>query len=94
MGYLVCEECGGYYELQEGESIEDFGTCQCGGNLKYARSVAEIYRPEEATAICLKCGTENKITNVSCSKCSSKLETPKHESNQDLKKKLQKKLRL
>jgi hypothetical protein len=35
MGYLVCENCGGYYKLQKGESPEDFDKCQCGGKLKY-----------------------------------------------------------
>jgi hypothetical protein len=35
MGYLVCEKCGGYYELRRGESPEDFDNCQCGGKLKY-----------------------------------------------------------
>jgi hypothetical protein len=34
-GYLKCEKCGGYYELQEGESPEDFEECECGGKLKY-----------------------------------------------------------
>ena len=37
MSYLICEKCGGYYELQEGESIEDFDSCQCGGELGYDR---------------------------------------------------------
>lgn len=37
-GYLECENCGGYYELQVGESPEDFEKCQCGGNLKYTSS--------------------------------------------------------
>ncbi|HEX3013522.1 MAG TPA: hypothetical protein VHO92_04545 [Methanobacterium sp.] len=32
-GYLVCSECGGYYELQEGENPEDFSVCECGGEL-------------------------------------------------------------
>ena len=32
-GYLVCGECGGYYELQEGEDPEDFTECECGGQL-------------------------------------------------------------
>lgn len=35
MGYLICEKCGGRYELMEGESIDNFETCQCGGTLKY-----------------------------------------------------------
>lgn len=33
--YLICEKCGGYYELQSGESPEDFQECECGGKLKY-----------------------------------------------------------
>ncbi len=39
MPYLVCDICGGYYELQEGESPEDFvGECECGGKLKHIKS--------------------------------------------------------
>jgi zinc-ribbon domain len=34
-GFLICDSCGGFYELQEGESPGDFETCQCGGKLKY-----------------------------------------------------------
>ncbi|KAF5036534.1 Double zinc ribbon [anaerobic digester metagenome] len=35
-GYLVCDECGGYYELQQGESADDFSDeCDCGGNLEH-----------------------------------------------------------
>ena len=32
--YIVCENCGKYYELQNGEAIDDFESCECGGNLK------------------------------------------------------------
>ena len=40
MGYLICDKCGGYYELQPGESPEDFDlTCNCGGELKYYKSI-------------------------------------------------------
>lgn len=36
MGFLVCNKCGGYYELQEGESQDDFDLkCECGGILEY-----------------------------------------------------------
>lgn len=35
MGYLECEECGGRYELKEGESPNDFESCECGGKLRY-----------------------------------------------------------
>jgi hypothetical protein len=34
--YLVCDTCGGYYELQPGESPDDFADeCECGGKLKH-----------------------------------------------------------
>jgi hypothetical protein len=39
MTYVICEKCGGYYELEKGESPEDFDACQCGGNLKYYESI-------------------------------------------------------
>lgn len=36
--FLVCNKCGGYYELQKGESPDDFSLeCECGGNLEYTR---------------------------------------------------------
>ncbi len=39
-GYLVCDSCGGYYELQLGEAPDDFSDeCDCGGNLKYYKSL-------------------------------------------------------
>lgn len=40
--YLECENCGGYYKLQPGESPEDFSKCQCGGKLKYVEDVELI----------------------------------------------------
>ena len=38
MGYLICEKCGGYYELQSGERPEDFDKCNCGGQLIYSKN--------------------------------------------------------
>ncbi|MCZ3366874.1 MULTISPECIES: MFS transporter [Methanobacterium] len=35
MDYVICEKCGGRYELAEGESLDNFEACQCGGTLKY-----------------------------------------------------------
>jgi hypothetical protein len=36
MGYLVCNRCGGYYRLHEGESPDEFqDRCECGGKLEY-----------------------------------------------------------
>lgn len=38
-GYLECDNCRGYYELQHGESPNDFEACHCGGNLKHIKSL-------------------------------------------------------
>ena len=44
MGYLICEECDGYYKLLESESPEDFDlTCKCGGELKFHKSAYEHF---------------------------------------------------
>lgn len=40
MRYLICYKCGGHYELQPGESPEDFeDNCECGGVLHCTDSV-------------------------------------------------------
>lgn len=39
LGYLVCTHCRGYYELQEGESPDDFVSCECGGPLEYQSAI-------------------------------------------------------
>lgn len=45
MGYLICNKCEGYYELQPGEFPEDFIlTCNCGGELKFHNSIDEYYK--------------------------------------------------
>jgi hypothetical protein len=36
--YIICDECCGFYELENGESLEDFESCLCGGSLSYAES--------------------------------------------------------
>ncbi|EKF86533.1 tetratricopeptide repeat protein [Methanobacterium formicicum] len=41
MKYVLCKECKGYYILQEGESINDFGNCRCGGELEYVETHSE-----------------------------------------------------
>ena len=38
-GYLFCKNCKGCYELQPGESAEDFGNCKCGGELKHLKTL-------------------------------------------------------
>lgn len=37
MGYLVCKDCGDYYELQPGEFPKNLHKCQCGGELIYKK---------------------------------------------------------
>jgi len=39
MGYLICQECGGYYKLENGESKEDFVSCECYGSLTYVEDI-------------------------------------------------------
>jgi tetratricopeptide (TPR) repeat protein len=41
-GYLLCDECKGYYLLDKGESIDDFHSCRCGGELKYVKTHEEV----------------------------------------------------
>ena len=41
-GFLFCKNCNGYYELQEGENIEDFESCECGGKLVYVDKIEEV----------------------------------------------------
>lgn len=66
MGYLVCEGCGGYYELQEGERPADFSDeCECGGKLYYTET---LNTPEEPI-ICPYCGSKNPGDTSICQKC-------------------------
>ncbi|MGF7117393.1 hypothetical protein [Methanobacterium oryzae] len=32
---LICKSCGDYYKLELDESVDDFESCHCGGELKY-----------------------------------------------------------
>ncbi len=49
-GYLVCKECNGYYQLQEGESASDFDYCECGGLLSYYADINEFHEFPEAVS--------------------------------------------
>jgi predicted amidophosphoribosyltransferase len=41
-GYLICDECSGYYQLQPGEVAADFDDkCECGGRLRHHKSLPE-----------------------------------------------------
>jgi hypothetical protein len=39
MPYLICQNCGGYYHLDDDESPEDFDICRCGGKLVYSENL-------------------------------------------------------
>jgi len=41
-GYLLCNQCHGYYLLQKGESPDDFANCRCGGELEHIEKHGEI----------------------------------------------------
>ncbi len=48
MGHLICDKCGSCYELQEGESPDDFNlTCECGGKLKYKESMDSCSKSDQ-----------------------------------------------
>ena len=45
MTYLCCDRCGKCYELQPGESPDDFdNTCDCGKKLKVYKNLQEFYK--------------------------------------------------
>lgn len=48
-GYLVCNDCGGYYELKPEESPQDFVACECGGKLKHTKKLDTIPEDTEET---------------------------------------------
>ena len=94
MGYLICEDCGGYYELQEGESPDDFEkTCECGGKLKYvdnldfsddSENLEELGKTEETPIISKDVEgleTEKPITEDSFSQNTTDKPTSSSEKN-------------
>lgn len=75
MSYLLCDKCGSYYELQEGESPEDFDLkCACGGELIYSENLEgmEDSNEPETTITCPRCGTENEYNLHYCQECGEK----------------------
>lgn len=87
MGYLVCDKCEGYYELEPGESPDDFsGECECGGNLIYSESLepsGDESGVVETTIICPHCGTENPEDRKLCQSCKRFLKPIKKHSKKD-----------
>ena len=78
MGYLVCEKCGGYYELKKGEAINDFQSCDCGGKLKYVKNLDEFNSESDKLkkmSKCHFCGAENLNDDKFCGNCGKPLNT-------------------
>lgn len=76
MSYLVCDNCGGYYELQPGETPDDFSDkCECGGNLKYVQDLDET---DDSQNVCPNCGSLIEDINVLCPGCGFKLKESDH----------------
>ncbi len=63
-GFLVCDKCKGYYQLQEGESPADFESCQCGGLLKYTPVNHGVTSKEEHPFYASDDGAEKKLMDV------------------------------
>ncbi|MDP2837224.1 MAG: hypothetical protein Q8N97_09630 [Methanobacteriaceae archaeon] len=82
MGYIICEECGGYYELQSGEFADDFENCQCGGNLKLVEDSFLKSGPENNTRfVCSNCLEENEA-GLYCSNCGGRLISINNKNNE------------
>ena len=79
MGYLNCEKCGGHYELKEGEAIDDFEGCSCGGKFKFVKDIADLNSAKDIKSnfvekfICPNCGIENGLNTKFCGSCGEPL---------------------
>ena len=79
MPYLVCENCKGYYVLQAGESPKNFGSCPCGGSLRYVKKLHRRYNHGKSISnlnICPDCGKENINSSKICVFCGKILKSP------------------
>ena len=85
MSYLVCEECGKYYELKEGKDSFSHEKCSCGGRLRYTDKLNGTnygnitLKSSEIT--CTNCGTKNPNGSMICSACGVRLESDQQFKN-------------
>lgn len=83
MPYLICEKCGGYYKLKEGEKPEEFEACECGGSLRYVQNFNahfdEELDPINEFNICPDCGIENSAGEKYCKLCGKMIKDTKNE---------------
>ena len=79
MSYLVCDECGKYYELKEGKDSFSYEKCSCGGKLRYTDTLNGINNRDitikDSEVTCKNCGTENPDGSIICSGCGNRLES-------------------
>jgi len=78
LGYLVCEKCGGNYKLKDGEAIDDFEGCNCGGKFDYVKeldekSISDKRLNMDDKLICPDCGKENQKNVKFCGSCGKPL---------------------
>lgn len=64
MSYLVCEQCGKYYELNEGKSSFSYDKCECGGKLTYANNLNGKEIKDVSNNSKTDCGVENPSDSV------------------------------
>ncbi|AXV39398.1 hypothetical protein [Methanobacterium sp. BAmetb5] len=76
MKYLVCENCGGYYTLEEDEPLNDSELCHCGGKL-YLMEEETLLELQYPNITCKYCGNENTINSAFCSECGQILTSAK-----------------
>ena len=83
MSYLICEKCGGYYKLKEGEKPEEFEACECGGSLRFVQNFNahfdEELDPINEFNICPDCGTESSAGEKYCKSCGKMIKDTKNE---------------
>jgi len=78
MSYLVCEQCGKYYELSEGKNSYSYEKCECGGKLTYKNSLDRtnvVKEPVISKNKCEKCGAELSPNTAICNQCGNTVES-------------------
>lgn len=78
MSYLVCEQCGKYYELDEGKTSYSYEKCECGGKLTYKDSLNRaqaVREPVISENKCEKCGAEISPGTSICNQCGNTIES-------------------
>ena len=85
--YVICENCNGYYKLEEGESLEDFEACRCGGQLGYAEdNFMSKEKPKRKKNSKKKKSKKSKVEDpkyIVCEKCGGYYTLKKGESLDD-----------